>query len=145
MILISGPPSSITSNNAGRNVQRTVDRSSHTGIPSSSSERPAPMHAADNSVVPLFDTITPTGRGRPCRISEIEYFDFIDSNVHTIVRTAESKYKPCVFCQIQKRKTKKGWYIYTYYKCKACDIPLCTGQRNCFNEYHAYISGQGQK
>ncbi|CAC5409678.1 unnamed protein product [Mytilus coruscus] len=80
-------------------------------------------------------------RGRPSRMSEIELVDFIDPNVHTVVRTVENKYKPCVFCQIQKRKTKKGWYIYSYYKCKACDIPLCTGQRNCFNDYHAYISG----
>lgn len=84
-------------------------------------------------------------RGRPGRVSEIEHLDFVDPNVHTVVRTVENKYKPCVFCQIKKRKTKKGWYIYSYYKCRACDIPLCTGQRNCFRDYHAYISGHGLK
>ncbi|VDI71588.1 Hypothetical predicted protein [Mytilus galloprovincialis] len=105
---------------------------------SPSTKLPDSRHSLSGMTSELSFGVT---RGRPSRLSEIELVDFIDPNVHTVVRTVENKYKPCVFCQIQKRKTKKGWYIYSYYKCKACDIPLCTGQRNCFNDYHAYISG----
>lgn len=57
---------------------------------------------------------------------------------HKIVHTEGSKYKPCVLCQINKVKTKSGWYVYTYYKCDVCDVPLCKG-RGCFYTYHQNI------
>ncbi|XP_022314258.2 uncharacterized protein LOC111118864 isoform X4 [Crassostrea virginica] len=57
---------------------------------------------------------------------------------HKIVHTDGSKYKPCVLCQINKVKTKSGWYVYTYYKCDVCDVPLCKG-RGCFYTYHQNI------
>lgn len=59
---------------------------------------------------------------------------------HKIVYTIDKKYKPCVFCQINKKKTKSGWYAYSYYKCDVCDIPLCKGTRDCFNRYHRFLS-----
>ncbi|XP_060086277.1 uncharacterized protein LOC132565629 isoform X7 [Ylistrum balloti] len=58
---------------------------------------------------------------------------------HKLVYTIDKKYKPCVFCQINKKKTKSGWYAYSYYKCDVCDIPLCKGSRDCFNQYHKFL------
>ena len=61
-----------------------------------------------------------------------------DSKEHRIIQTEGSKYKPCVLCQINKVKTKSGWYVYTYYRCEQCDVPLCKG-RGCFIQYHKTI------
>ncbi|XP_021368243.1 zinc finger and BTB domain-containing protein 32-like isoform X14 [Mizuhopecten yessoensis] len=58
------------------------------------------------------------------------------SREHKIVRNTGTKYKTCVFCQMRGVKTKSGWYSYTYHKCEACDVSLCKGKRNCFEEYH---------
>ncbi|XP_069132885.1 uncharacterized protein [Argopecten irradians] len=59
---------------------------------------------------------------------------------HKLVYTIDKKYKPCVFCQINKKKTKSGWYAYSYYKCDKCDIPLCKGSRDCFHQYHKFLA-----
>ncbi|XP_033752959.1 uncharacterized protein LOC117336493 isoform X9 [Pecten maximus] len=59
---------------------------------------------------------------------------------HKLVYTIDKKYKPCVFCQINKKKTKSGWYAYSYYKCDVCDIPLCKGSRDCFHLYHKFLA-----
>ncbi|XP_060086302.1 uncharacterized protein LOC132565634 isoform X18 [Ylistrum balloti] len=61
------------------------------------------------------------------------------SGEHKIVRNTGTKYKTCVFCQMKGVKTKSGWYSYTYHKCEACDVSLCKGKRNCFEEYHRAI------
>ncbi|KAJ8299397.1 hypothetical protein KUTeg_023457 [Tegillarca granosa] len=55
---------------------------------------------------------------------------------HYPVHTVESKRKLCVHCQANKTKTKSGWLVYTTYKCNACDVPLCTVERACFDNYH---------
>lgn len=59
---------------------------------------------------------------------------------HKIVYIADKKYKPCVVCVMNKVKSPKGWYIYTYYKCEMCDVPLCKSKRDCFNQYHQYLT-----
>lgn len=39
-------------------------------------------------------------------------------------------------------KTKKGWRVYTHFKCEKCNVALCRDQgsqkRNCFVLYHQY-------
>ncbi|KAK3103425.1 hypothetical protein FSP39_019100 [Pinctada imbricata] len=47
--------------------------------------------------------------------------------------------KPCVWCQMNRVKTKSGWYCYASYKCVKCDVPLCKQGRDCFMEYHKHI------
>lgn len=74
------------------------------------------------------------------RISQIMNSGSLGSGEHRLVYTEGLKHKLCEFCQINKVKTKKGWYVYTTSKCQACDVPLCKlGQRNCFFEYHRYM------
>ncbi|XP_069132971.1 serine-rich adhesin for platelets-like isoform X17 [Argopecten irradians] len=65
--------------------------------------------------------------------------DVVGNSEHKIVRNTGTKYKTCVFCQMKGVKTKSGWYSYTYHKCEACDVSLCKGKRNCFEEYHRAI------
>ncbi|XP_069132879.1 uncharacterized protein [Argopecten irradians] len=55
---------------------------------------------------------------------------------HRAIHTPMMKNKPCVYCLMKQVRTKSGWYVYTTYKCEVCDVPLCTGQRNCFTLYH---------
>lgn len=64
----------------------------------------------------------------------------IRSGQHRFVYTFDKKYKPCVCCALNKVKSPKGWYIYTYYKCEACDVPLCKSKRDCFNLYHQNLN-----
>ncbi|XP_033752961.1 uncharacterized protein LOC117336493 isoform X11 [Pecten maximus] len=59
---------------------------------------------------------------------------------HKLVYIADKKYKPCVVCVLNKVKSPKGWYIYSYYKCEVCDVPLCRSKRDCFHQYHQYMS-----
>ncbi|XP_069132886.1 uncharacterized protein [Argopecten irradians] len=59
---------------------------------------------------------------------------------HKLVYIEDKKYKPCVVCVMNKVKTPKGWYIYSYYKCQVCDVPLCRSKRDCFHKYHQYMS-----
>ncbi|XP_021368236.1 zinc finger and BTB domain-containing protein 32-like isoform X7 [Mizuhopecten yessoensis] len=59
---------------------------------------------------------------------------------HRLVRNTGTRYKPCVLCQLKKVRTKSGWYVNTYFKCLACDVPLCKSPlRDCFRQYHNYI------
>lgn len=59
---------------------------------------------------------------------------------HRLVHNEGYKYKLCVQCQFNKIKTKKGWRVYTHFKCEKCNVPLCKNQgsqkRNCFVVYH---------
>ncbi|XP_033752954.1 uncharacterized protein LOC117336493 isoform X4 [Pecten maximus] len=55
---------------------------------------------------------------------------------HRAIHTPMMKNKPCAYCLMRQVRTKSGWYVYTTYKCEVCDVPLCTGQRNCFALYH---------
>lgn len=80
------------------------------------------------------------------RISQIMKSGSFGSGEHRLVYTEGLKHKLCEFCQINKVKTKKGWYVYTTSKCQACDVPLCKlGQRNCFFEYHRYMGFPEEK
>lgn len=61
---------------------------------------------------------------------------------HRLVHNEGYKYKLCVQCQLNKVKTKKGWRVYTHFKCEKCNVALCRDQgsqkRNCFVLYHQY-------
>ncbi|XP_021368170.1 uncharacterized protein LOC110459950 isoform X13 [Mizuhopecten yessoensis] len=57
---------------------------------------------------------------------------------HRMIHTEYKKLRLCVFCSLNKVKTKSGWYVYTTHKCEACDVPLCQS-RNCFVTYHKYM------
>ncbi|VDI07807.1 Hypothetical predicted protein [Mytilus galloprovincialis] len=48
----------------------------------------------------------------------------------------KNNYKVCSLCYRNKIRTKSGYYVYSYYKCSVCDVPLCIGRRKCFLEYH---------
>ena len=60
-----------------------------------------------------------------------------DKDCHRLVYIASRK--PCVWCQINRVKTKSGWYCYASYRCVKCDVPLCKQGRDCFMEYHRHI------
>lgn len=47
-----------------------------------------------------------------------------------------TKKKWCAFCHVHKIRTKSGYPTQTIFKCELCDVPLCTGDRNCFVLYH---------
>lgn len=49
--------------------------------------------------------------------------------------------KPCAYCELQKRRTKSGWYVYTRFRCEKCGVALCKGQRGCFVKYHQHKTG----
>ncbi|XP_033752955.1 uncharacterized protein LOC117336493 isoform X5 [Pecten maximus] len=49
--------------------------------------------------------------------------------------------KLCVYCQLNKTKTKSGWLVYSRCKCEACDVALCKRERGCFKLYHDLIFG----
>lgn len=44
--------------------------------------------------------------------------------------------RACALCTITKSKTKLGWARKSYYKCEACNVPLCVGETECFTRYH---------
>lgn len=63
----------------------------------------------------------------------------LHSAQHRLVRNEDYKYKVCFQCHKDKTKTKKGWRVYTHFKCEHCNIPLCTGgrgTRRCFEIFH---------
>lgn len=62
-----------------------------------------------------------------------------DGSQHRLVHSDGNKLKTCAFCSINKVRTKSGWYVYTTFRCEACDVPLCKGVRDCFTQYHKYI------
>ncbi|XP_063401557.1 uncharacterized protein LOC134685596 isoform X18 [Mytilus trossulus] len=55
---------------------------------------------------------------------------------HCLVYNADSKAKYCVYCKIMGNRTSCGWNVRSYYCCDACDVPLCSGKRDCYNDYH---------
>lgn len=63
---------------------------------------------------------------------------------HVVVPTFEKKLRPCAFCTMCKIKTRKGWRVYTRYKCAGCDVPLCTNHRDCFLIYHTTLLQSGK-
>lgn len=97
----------------------------------------------------------PQGGSRTCNEHfPIEYSNSVDlfniqrlaanavelhSAQHRLVRNEDYKYKVCFQCHKDKTKTKKGWRVYTHFKCEHCNIPLCTGgrgTRRCFEIFH---------
>nr|XP_022314275.1 uncharacterized protein LOC111118864 isoform X3 [Crassostrea virginica]XP_022314284.1 uncharacterized protein LOC111118864 isoform X3 [Crassostrea virginica] len=61
------------------------------------------------------------------------------SPVHRIVRNFENKPRICVLCKLHSIKTVKGWKVYSRFHCDICDVPLCTGERDCFEQYHRLL------
>lgn len=55
---------------------------------------------------------------------------------HCLVYNADSKAKYCVYCKIMGNRTSCGWNVRSYYCCDACNVPLCSGKRDCYNDYH---------
>ncbi|CAG2251504.1 unnamed protein product [Mytilus edulis] len=53
--------------------------------------------------------------------------NYVGDIQHTLVSIGDKKEKRCQFCRLSKCKTKAGWDILTRYKCKECEIPLCSG------------------
>nr|XP_022321117.1 uncharacterized protein LOC111123204 isoform X4 [Crassostrea virginica] len=63
----------------------------------------------------------------------------VPSVQHRLVRNEDYKYKVCFQCHKDKTRTKKGWRVYTHFKCEQCRVPLCTGgrgTRRCFEIFH---------
>lgn len=60
---------------------------------------------------------------------------------HNLVFGGEKKV--CVMCQLQHRRTKAGWKVYSRHKCDKCDVALCRSglMYNCFNLYHQIRPG----
>ena len=64
-------------------------------------------------------------------------------SVHRLVpNKANSCRKMCVFCQLNKTKTKSGWLVYSRCKCDVCDVALCKRERGCFQNYHNLVFGE---
>lgn len=60
------------------------------------------------------------------------------SNQHHLVHC---KRKRCLNCYLNKKKTVKGWDIFTYYKCELCNVPLCK-TKDCFEMFHQRTDSQ---
>lgn len=60
------------------------------------------------------------------------------SNPHHLVHC---KRKRCLNCYLNKKKTVKGWDIFTYYKCELCNVPLCK-TKDCFEMFHQRTDSQ---
>lgn len=55
---------------------------------------------------------------------------------HKISPNAEGKTRTCVFCKMLGNKTDCGWHVKSRYRCNACEVPLCSGKRDCYNKFH---------
>lgn len=66
--------------------------------------------------------------------TDLKFYDEVLPG-HRLIRIEGSK-KACAYCDIQRLKTKSGWQIKSYFKCLACDIPLCKSDKECFLRYH---------
>ncbi|XP_060086288.1 uncharacterized protein LOC132565634 isoform X5 [Ylistrum balloti] len=55
---------------------------------------------------------------------------------HTIAPNPEGKTRSCVYCKIYRNKTDCGWHVKSRYHCKVCEVPLCSGKRDCYNKFH---------
>ena len=60
---------------------------------------------------------------------------------HNLVFAGEKKI--CVMCQMQRRRTKAGWQVYSRHKCDKCDVSLCRSglAYDCFKLYHEMTPG----
>ncbi|XP_060086265.1 uncharacterized protein LOC132565628 isoform X8 [Ylistrum balloti] len=89
-----------------------------------------PRATGDGQIEPLYmqtgTGVFPTGPDVPQGLT------------HRMIHTEGKKLRLCVYCSLNKVKTKSGWYVYTTHKCEACDVPLCQS-RNCFVTYHKYM------
>ncbi|XP_076114849.1 uncharacterized protein LOC143082833 isoform X16 [Mytilus galloprovincialis] len=52
--------------------------------------------------------------------------------------------KPCAYCELLKRRTKNGWYVYSRFRCSGCMVALCKGMRGCFYKYHQCLKDRKQ-
>uniref|UniRef100_A0A8W8N197 PiggyBac transposable element-derived protein 4 C-terminal zinc-finger domain-containing protein n=1 Tax=Magallana gigas TaxID=29159 RepID=A0A8W8N197_MAGGI len=54
---------------------------------------------------------------------------------HTLAYYEDRKERYCVFCKKHKIKTRSGWHPKSLFRCRECDVCLCSGKqgnRNCF-------------
>lgn len=59
---------------------------------------------------------------------------------HKLIRAYDLNHrKKCALCSYLNIRTKSGWRPNTYHKCLECDVPLCVGERDCFNMYHKLL------
>ncbi|XP_021368230.1 uncharacterized protein LOC110459972 isoform X3 [Mizuhopecten yessoensis] len=75
--------------------------------------------------------------------SEIDFGQFgvnmcsvMENLRHTIAPNPEGKTRSCVYCKIFRNKTDCGWHVKSRYHCKVCEVPLCSGKRDCYNRFH---------
>ena len=59
---------------------------------------------------------------------------------HCLVYNEGMKARHCGYCKMMRSKTSCGWHVKSYYRCPACDVALCSGKRNCYNEYHKMLN-----
>lgn len=71
------------------------------------------------------------------------FSQYLTAIEHEIVRNGDNKPKLCVVCQANKIKTKSGWKVYSRFHCKTCLVPLCIGERDCYESYHRMLFGDG--
>ena len=64
-------------------------------------------------------------------------FSPLDQQPHVRVRMGSQA--RCVMCRHNKVKTASGWDIITMLKCDTCQVPLCKGNKNCFQMYHTML------
>lgn len=87
-------------------------------------------------------TMPPRGQ-----VDSYGYLDCDKADGHVLVPdrgSTNSTNKPCVYCKLRGIKTTTGLPIKTYWKCDACNLPLCRPrQRDCFKRYHQLLQNMG--
>lgn len=59
------------------------------------------------------------------------------------VEESSTRRKMCAFCNFQGKVTRSGLKIRTRFKCAVCEVPLCTGENRCFDNFHKlYYEGK---
>ncbi|OWF43273.1 hypothetical protein KP79_PYT18777 [Mizuhopecten yessoensis] len=98
-------------------------------------------------------TIPPDIRGQFDN-SQFGYLECEDSDKaatgdHVLVPdrgSTNSTNKPCVYCKLRGVKTTTGLPIKSYWKCNACNLPMCRPrQRDCFRRYHLLLQNVGSE
>ena len=56
--------------------------------------------------------------------------------MHRLIRNEENKPRICALCKFYHVKTVKGWKVYSRFHCNVCKVPLCKGERDCFDIFH---------
>lgn len=57
--------------------------------------------------------------------------------LHKLIPHVPKKYLQCRVCKYKNTKFASGEIRRSYYKCSACDVPLCISHiQNCFIKYH---------